>query len=90
MTHAIRRICRSGSLVTRNQSERKTGTVRAWFPARGFGFIAVDASSESLFFHKSRMKRPFEVRLGDRVSFGKTFDRDGRLIADGVSLEEQL
>ena len=45
----------------------KTGVVKKWIHAKGFGFITVDGSSEDLFVHQSGLID--QVNEGDRVSF---------------------
>ena len=45
----------------------KTGTVKFFNVAKGFGFIKVDDSSDEIFVHANDLKEP--IRENDRVQF---------------------
>ena len=46
------------------------GSVRRWFPYRGYGFIALDDGSEDVFVHNSNINgRRRSLREGERVKF---------------------
>jgi CspA family cold shock protein len=45
----------------------KTGVVKFFNDAKGFGFIKVDGTGEELFVHSSGLKSP--IRENDKVQF---------------------
>jgi CspA family cold shock protein len=53
----------------------KTGTVKFYNEAKGFGFIKVDDSGEDIFVHSSGVTQ--EIRQDDKVSFDVTEGKKG-------------
>jgi len=50
------------------------GTVTAWNEDKGFGFIVVDATQESIYVHRTGLLGSDSLREGDPVEFGRTQD----------------
>lgn len=52
-------------------SEIFVGTIVSWQPERGFGFLKLDGSAESLFVHRSRLIaagiEPLTITVGTRL-----------------------
>ncbi len=55
-------------VVENNPDAVHTGTVTAFFEAKGFGFIKDAVSGESIFVHINNLSAP--VAQGDKVTFG--------------------
>jgi cold shock CspA family protein len=62
------------------QTERQTGTIKTWNPARGFGFLTTD-DHRDIFVHVTQWVEDEEPRKGDRVSFIEDIGRDRRTFA---------
>jgi cold shock CspA family protein len=63
-----------------------TGVVSKWIDDRGYGFLKVDGSGESLFFHATGIvDEQWAPAEGDAVTFEPgTNSRDGRRLAEKV------
>lgn len=73
-----------------DQSSRRGGSVGAWFPDRGFGFIVPDGEDRTVFFHVSHLAPDGAAQLavGDRVTFTVMLNpRTGRTQAEEVVVE---
>ncbi|MES2829813.1 MAG: cold shock domain-containing protein [Bacteroidota bacterium] len=61
----------------------KTGTIKFYNTAKGFGFIKLDENGQDIFVHSTSLKGP--VREGDKVQFQVEDGKKG-LTAIQVSL----
>ena len=71
-----------------NSITKKTGQVKFYSEAKGFGFIIQDDGAPDLFFHISQVNETCEEPVkGSRVSFTEGKDRDGRPCAQNVVVD---
>jgi cold shock protein len=59
-------------------SVREQGTVRKWLPERAFGFIRPDSGSDVFVHIRSLQGALLSLHIGQRVTFIRGEDRDGR------------
>jgi len=45
------------------------GTVKKWFPYRGYGFIEPDSGEGDVFVHSSEIRGAYDLREGEKVEF---------------------
>ena len=71
-------------------ADLRTGTVKWFNTAKGFGFIAPDNGSNDVFVHVRAVERSGlgTLREGQRVAFAPRAGRDGRLSAEDLSATE--
>ncbi len=63
------------------------GRIKAYIPARYFGFVTADVDGAEIFFHLNQVTDPdYFPRRGDRVSFTLSKDRQDRPTAKNVKL----
>jgi CspA family cold shock protein len=66
------------------------GTVRSWWPSRGFGFIAPEDGSADIFVHANECKKSGlfgGLAVGDFVEFTISKRSDGRRQAICIRLD---
>jgi cold shock protein len=63
----------------------KTGTVKMYDPARGFGFVSC-RNGEEIYFHCTTIESDKLLKAGDAVKFIVGYGRDGRRRARNVAV----
>jgi cold shock CspA family protein len=71
-----------------HKSVRSSGTVKAWFESRGFGFLTTDDHRE-FFAHISQVVDGEPLCKGRRVTFIADKGRDGRPFARQILVDDR-
>lgn len=80
MTHAINKV------ATKEANGTRTGKVKFFNEAKGYGFLMQDDGADEVFFHVHQLVGDYEPVRDDRVSFTIGKGRDGRARAEQVKI----